>query len=153
MTLKANFFKIFSLFLFSLSGCETIDVRGHEIDPSQLNKIKVGETTKAKVAELLGTPAAVATFNNKTWFYMSETTSTRAFFSPSVLKSNTLRIEFDEKERVKSLESLTEVDRQVVSHVYRSTPTAGHEFGVLEQIFGNVGRFNGKDPDADRKGH
>ncbi len=48
---------------------------------------------------------------------------------------------------------MTEVDRQVVAYVNRSTPTAGHEFGVLEQIFGNVGRFNGKDPDMGRRGH
>ena len=130
-----------------LTGCATIDNRGHEVGPTQLAKIQVGTTTKAQVSELLGTPSSVSTFGNKTWIYMSEKTQRRAFFSPSVLKSNITRIEFDENEHVKSLDSLTEKDQMVVSHVHRSTPTAGHTFGVLEQIFGNVGRFNGKDPD------
>ena len=78
---------------------------------------------------------------------MSEETQRRAFLSPSVLKRNITRIEFDQQDRVEKLDSLTEKEQQVVFHVHRETPTAGHSFGVLEQIFGNVGRFNGKDPD------
>ena len=78
---------------------------------------------------------------------MSDTTQTRAFFSPQILKSNTTRIEFDDKGKVASIDSLTEADHKVIAHVQRSTPTSGHSFGVLEQIFGNFGRFNGKDPD------
>ena len=62
-------------------------------------------------------------------------------------KSNITRIEFDEQNRVQRLDSVTEKDMQIVSHIAREEPTAGHSFGVLEQIFGNVGRFNGKDPD------
>lgn len=150
---KSSFTKFSVLFLVVLSGCATIDIRGHEVDPDQLKKIKVDVTTKEQIAELLGTPAAVSTFNNNTWFYMSDVTSTRAFLSPTTLKSNITRIEFDEKGRVRSLTSLTEADKGVVSYINRETPTAGHEFGVLEQIFGNVGRFNGKDPDMGRRGH
>ena len=133
--------------LVGLTACAMIDNRGHEVEPEQLDKIKVGKTTKEQVSVLLGTPSSVSAFGNNTWFYMSETTQRRAFFSPSVLKSNITRIEFDAQGQVKSLDSLTEKNQQVVSHVRRSTPTAGHSFGVLEQIFGNVGRFNGKDPD------
>lgn len=152
MTLKVFVTKFSLLFLLILSGCATINTRGHEVDPDQLKKIKIDVTTKQQVAELLGTPATVSPFNNNTWFYMFDLTSTRAFLSPVILKSNITRIEFDDKGTVKGLTSLTEVDRQVVSYVNRSTPTAGHEFGVLEQIFGNVGRFNGKDPDMGRRG-
>jgi outer membrane protein assembly factor BamE (lipoprotein component of BamABCDE complex) len=130
-----------------LSGCATIDIRGHEIDPDQLKTIEVGVTTKEQVSKLLGTPSSVSPFGNSTWYYMSEVTQRRAFFSSSVLSSNITRIEFDAQNRVCSLDSVTEKDKQIVSHVTRQEPTAGHSFGVLEQIFGNVGRFNGKDPD------
>lgn len=153
MNLKSSLFKISFLFLLGLAGCATIDIRGHEVEPDQLAKIKVGETTKQQVAQLLGTPSSVSPFGNKTWIYVFERTQRRAFLSPSVVESNITRIEFDEKDHVKSLESLTEKDKQVVAHVQRSTPTSGHTFGVVEQIFGNVGRFNGKDPDNDRRSH
>ena len=145
-------FKVSCLLLAILSGCAVIDHHGHEIAPEQLNAIKVGRTTKEQVGKLLGTPSAVSTFNNATWFYMSKTTSTRAFFSPSVLQSSITRIEFDKKGVVQTLTSLTEADAKVISHVNRRTPTAGHEFGVVEQIFGNFGKFNGKDPDSGKTG-
>lgn len=147
MTIRSRFFRIFLVLLPVLSGCAVIDIRGHEVEPEQLAKIEVGVTTKEEVSKLLGTPSSVATFGNNIWYYMFEETERRAFFSPSVLKSNITRIIFDEKNIVQSLDSVTEKDRQVVSHIRRQEPTAGHEFGVLKQIFGNVGRFNGKDPD------
>ena len=150
MKLKSRFFKPFLFLAVALSGCATIDNRGHVVEPNQLETIQVGKTTKEQVAKILGTPSSVSTFGNKTWFYMSETTQRRAFLSPVVLKSNITRIDFDDQGKVIALDSLSEKDRQVVSHIKRSTPTAGHTFGVLEQIFGNVGRFNGKDPDSDR---
>ncbi len=143
----SHFHKISLIALISLTGCETINIHGHEVDQDQLKNINVGKTTKKQVAEIFGTPSAVSTFNSNTWFYMSDTTSTRAFFSPTILKSNVTRIEFDDKGIVQTLESLTEADRVLVSHVYRTTPTAGYKFGVIEQLFGNIGRFNGKDPD------
>ncbi|MBY0291852.1 MAG: outer membrane protein assembly factor BamE [Alphaproteobacteria bacterium] len=129
-----------------------IDKRGHVVDPIQLDQIQVGVTTKEQVAALLGTPSSVATFGDRTWFYISETTQRRAFLSPTILKSNITRIEFTPQGKVSLVDSLTEKDRQIISHVTRTTPTSGHTFGILEQIFGNVGRFNGKDPDNDRSG-
>jgi outer membrane protein assembly factor BamE (lipoprotein component of BamABCDE complex) len=135
------------MFLPLLSGCATIDIRGHEVDPDQLAKIEVGVTTKEQVGKLLGTPSSVSTFGASTWYYMFAETQRRAFLEPSVLRSNITRITFDEKNRVQVIDSVTEKDMQVVSHITRQEPTAGHSFGVLEQIFGNVGRFNGKDPD------
>ena len=150
MTIRSRFFRIFLLLLPGLSGCAIIDIRGHEVDPDQLAKIEVGVTTKEQVSKLLGTPSSVSTFGDKTWLYMSEKTQTRAFFKPIVLQSNITRFEFDQLGKVQLIDSLTEKDRQVVAHIHRETPTAGHTFGVLEQIFGNFGRFNGKDPDNDR---
>ncbi len=152
MNLKSSIFKLSLILLTSLAGCATIDNRGHIVEPEQLASIQVGKTSKEQVAELLGTPSSVSTFGDKTWLYMSETTQRRAFLAPLVLKSNITRIEFDDQGKVKSLDSLTEKDKKVISHVQRSTPTSGHTFGVLEQIFGNVGRFNGKDPDNERSG-
>jgi outer membrane protein assembly factor BamE (lipoprotein component of BamABCDE complex) len=147
MTLNPRFFKISLTLALILTGCATIDNRGHIVEPEQLEQIEVGVSTKEQVSELLGSPSSVSTFGNKTWYYMSETTQTRAFLDPTVLKSNITRIEFDDQGRVTNLNSITEIDKQVIAHVQRSTPTAGHTFGVIEQIFGNFGRFNGKDPD------
>lgn len=124
-----------------------VDIRGHEVDPEQLEKIEIGVTTKEQVSKLLGTPSSVSPFGNNTWYYMFEETERRAFLSPSVVRSNITRIEFNDKKQVVSIDSVTEQDRQVISHNTRQEPTAGHSDSVLKQIFGNVGRFNGRDPD------
>jgi outer membrane protein assembly factor BamE (lipoprotein component of BamABCDE complex) len=150
MNLKSSGFKLSLILLAILTGCASYDNRGHYVEPEQLAKIQVGITTKEQVAELIGTPSSVSPFGDKTWFYMSETTQKRAFLSPRVLKSNVTRIEFDDQGRVTVLDSLTEQDKQVVAHVNRSTPTSGYSDSILKQLFGNVGRFNGKDPDSDR---
>lgn len=147
MTIKSRLFNKILLLLPFLSGCVTIDIRGHEVEPEQLAKIEVGVTTKEQVSKILGTPSSVSPFGSSTWYYMFEETERRAFLSPSVVKSNITRIGFDAQNRVCTLDSVTEKDKQIIAHVSRQEPTAGHSFGVLEQIFGNVGRFNGKDPD------
>ncbi len=152
MTTKASPFIITLTLVLGLTGCATIDNHGHEVDPSQLAQIQVGVTTQEQVGKLLGTPSSVSTFGDKTWFYMYDKVQRRAFLSPTILQSNITRIEFDDQGRVKKLDSVTEKDQQVIAHISRETPTSGHEFGVLEQIFGNVGRFNGKDPDSERGG-
>lgn len=153
MNLKSSALKFFFLFLAILSGCATYDNRGHFLEPEQLDKIQVGITKKEQVAEYLGTPSSVSPFGDKTWFYMSETTQRRAFLSPKVVKSNVTRIEFDDQGKVTVIDSLTEQDKQVIYHVNRSTPTSGYSDSILKQLFGNVGRFNGKDPDNDKGGN
>jgi len=124
-----------------------VDIRGHEVDPEQVKQIEIGVTTKEQVSKLLGTPSSVSPFGNSTWYYMFEETERRAFFSPSVLKSNITRIEFNDNNQVISIENVSDQDRQAISHNSRQEPTAGHSESVLQQVFGNVGRFNGKDPD------
>lgn len=147
MTLKSSSLRFSLLCFLYLTGCAVIDNRGHEVEKAQLSQIKVGITTREEVAKRLGTPSAVSTFGNKTWFYIAEITQRRAFFAPQVLKGQVVRIEFDPSGRVQSVCTLTEKDMRRINHSADATPTSGHRFGVLEQIFGNVGRFNGKDPD------
>lgn len=147
MTIRSRFFRLFLLLLPLLSGCAIVENRGHEIDPEQLAKVQVGVTTKEQVSKLLGTPSSVSPFGNSTWYYMSAETQRRAFFAPTILKSNITRIEFNAENKVQLIDSVTEKDMQVVAHVTREEPTAGHSVTALQQLLGNIGRFNGKDPD------
>lgn len=148
MTKKSRSFGYVILVLLPLlSGCTTIDIHGTEVEPEQLAKIQVGVTTKDQVRKLLGTPSSVSPFGNNTWYYMFEETERRAFFNPKVIRGNIIRIEFDGQNRVVCWNCLSEKDYQGVSHVTREEPTSGHTFSVIEQLFGNIGRFNGKDPD------
>ena len=47
--------------------------------------------------------------------------------------------------RVDKISRLDETDGREVDLVKRETPSAGRELGLLEQLFGNIGRFSGEE--------
>ena len=49
---------------------------------------------------------------------------------------------FNDKNTVTKITTLTEEDQNTVEHNQEKTPTAGQEIGILQQLLGNIGRFN-----------
>ena len=120
----------------------TVDVRGNLPDQEVVETIKVGQSTKEIVQELLGTPSTIATTDKEVWYYIGEKTETVAFFSPTVLDRKVLEIRFDQNARVSQVAQYGLKDGKEVSLVDRETPTKGRELGFVEQLIGNIGRFN-----------
>ncbi|MBL6932818.1 MAG: outer membrane protein assembly factor BamE [Rhodospirillales bacterium] len=135
------------LFSFAVAGLlvactPKIDVRGNLPDPERLSDIVPGEVSRGEVQEILGTPSSVAVFDQETWFYVSQRTETLAFFEPEVKERSVVIVKFDNEGVVSKIESLTAENGKKIQPVDRKTPTAGNEFGFIEQLFGNIGRFN-----------
>ena len=107
-----------------------------------LSKIQVGLQKKSDVSDLLGTPSSTALFGDETWLYISRKTSTTSFFTPRVLEQHVVAIVFDGTGTVSDVRRLDLSDGKVVSHVARVTPSPGKELTFLEQLIGNVGKFN-----------
>ena len=130
------------VFLIMLQSCSSKTIiTGNLPDPDLIANIEVGQVSKNEVLELLGSPSTKATFNDNDWYYVSEKTSTRAFFDPEVINRKVLIIQFDNREIVKKITQLSLKDGEKIEMVDRITPTAGKEMTILKQIFGNVGRF------------
>jgi outer membrane protein assembly factor BamE (lipoprotein component of BamABCDE complex) len=129
--------------LIVLGGCETrIDQRGNKPDEDQVVQITPGVDDKNRVAELLGYPSTISTFSDKTWYYISKRTSTVAFFKPDLLEQEVLQIHFDDQGIVQAMKVYTEKDGQQIAYVDRITPTPGSELTILQQLLGNLGKFN-----------
>jgi len=92
----------------------------------------------------LGTPSSVGVFDGETWFYISERTEKVAFLDPKVIDRKVIVIKFDNRGVVSDMTTLGMEDGHEVAIVERKTPTAGQELGLLKQLFGNIGRFEGK---------
>jgi outer membrane protein assembly factor BamE (lipoprotein component of BamABCDE complex) len=108
-----------------------------------LERITPGTQTRDDVAELLGTPSSVAAFSeDTTWIYIQSKTSTLAFFEPKVLERNIVVVDFDDAGIVKDVRRYTLEDGKLIDPVSRTTPAPGKELSFLEQLVGNVGRFN-----------
>ena len=126
-----------------LAGCSpTIDTRGNLPPASRLSQIKAGEQTREDVAQLLGTPATVSAFGDPVWYYISYRTETSAFFKPEEKDRKVVAVEFDTRGYVKDVRQLGLADGRELQMVDRETPTAGKDLTVLQQLFGNLGRFS-----------
>lgn len=126
-----------------LAACSpVIDTRGNLPPAARLSQLKPGEQTREDVAQLLGTPATVSTFGDPVWYYISYRTETSAFFKPEELDRKVLAIEFDTRGYLKDVRQLGLSDGRELQMVDRETPTAGKDLTVLQQMFGNLGRFS-----------
>jgi outer membrane protein assembly factor BamE (lipoprotein component of BamABCDE complex) len=134
---------LFSLGAICLSACEAVyDTHGNLPDPDSVLQIQPGIDDRRQVAELLGSPSAVATFNNRTWYYISKKTKTVSFLDPVVLDQEVLAIQFDNAGLVSDMRIYGLENARDITPDPNSTPTSGKELTILQQLMGNIGRFS-----------
>lgn len=127
----------------ALAACEPrIDVHGFMPNVELVARIAPGTQSKFDVAAILGTPSTVSTFDESTWYYITQQSQTFAFLEPEIIDQRVLVVRFNDADRVSSVNTYTLEDGLIVDPVSRQTPTAGNEFTLLQQLFGNIGRFS-----------
>lgn len=125
-----------------LAACQpTLDTRGYVPNPEALEQVHPGQP-KAEVQNLLGTPSSVTPFGEEVWLYISRKVSTVAFFKPEVIEQNVVAVEFDRSGVVADVRRYTLADGQNIEPVDRTTPAPGRELTFIEQLVGNIGKFN-----------
>lgn len=140
-----RFAAIAALLLLGATACAPRqDFRGIAIEEEKVALIKVGQSSEAQVNALLGSPSTISTFPDwgTTYYYISSQTDTVAFLAPELIDQQVLAISFDKENRVKEMKRYGMKDGKQIAFVDRETPTRGKELTVLEQVFGNLGRFN-----------
>jgi len=130
-----------------LAGCGfPADQRGNDPGKAVLSDIKPGVTTKSGVTKLLGSPSTVASFDNNTWYYVSQTTQDEAFFKPILRAQKVVVISFDPNGVVDKVAYRGLKDREKIVPNPNATPAPGREFTLMEQLIGNFGRFSAPTP-------
>ena len=117
-------------------------VRGNKVDPESLKELVPGTSTKADVSAVIGSPTAKDTFDDNTWLYISELTQQRIGRTLGELEQAVIVVNFDEKGVLKSVEKRDKEDSLPVTVIARTTPSPGTEASFLQQLLGNIGRFN-----------
>jgi len=129
-----------------LAGCSFFQaepqLRGNRVDADQLKQLVPGTSTRADVTALVGSPTARATFDDNTWLYISEVTRPRIGRVQGVLDQDVVVLRFNEQGVLQDVKTLTGDDSVPVTVVARTTPSPGTEASFLQQLLGNVGRFN-----------
>jgi len=116
--------------------------RGNRVDAEQLRELTPGTSTRADVTALIGSPTVRAPFDDNTWIYISETTQSRVGRMPAVLAQEVVVLTFSEDGVLREIDKKTKDDSMPVDVVSRTTPSPGTEASFLQQLFGNIGRFN-----------
>jgi len=132
-----------------MSCAPSVEQRGNLPNPDKIAEIHAGSTTKDEVAKILGTPSSVSVFNNdKSWYYISRRTAQTAFFEPDVLDQQVYIVNFDDQGVVRAVDHRILEDGKEITPVARATPAPGRELSFLEQLIGNLGKFNGAGPSS-----
>ena len=132
-----------ALAVVSVAGCSgTVDQRGNLPETDKLAEIHPGTTTRDQVVKILGTPSSTGVFDEQSWFYISRKTKQLAFFNPDVLDQQVYVIRFDGNGVVASIDRKDLQDGRDIQPVPGATPAPGRELTLLEQVLGNMGRFN-----------
>jgi outer membrane protein assembly factor BamE (lipoprotein component of BamABCDE complex) len=125
------------------TACQTdVNLHGNLPSKDEIAEIHPGKTTKTQVTQILGSPSSVGVFDRNHWYYISKRTSRLAFFDPKVLDQEVYVIEFDRRGVVTAIEHKGLKDAENISPAPGATPAPGRHLTFMEQLIGNVGRFN-----------
>lgn len=116
--------------------------RGNKVDPELLVQLVPGTSSRADATALIGSPTARGTFDDDTWIYISEVTKPVIAGTLSIKDQFVVVLTFDKGGVLRNVETRNQGDSEDVAVVSRTTPTPGSNATIMQQLLGNVGRFN-----------
>jgi outer membrane protein assembly factor BamE (lipoprotein component of BamABCDE complex) len=129
-----------------LSSCAWLmpppQVRGNKVDPESLKELVPGTSTKADVTAVIGSPTAHDTFDDNTWLYISELTQQRVGRTLGELQQDVVVLNFNDSGVLSAVNKVDKDAALPVVVVDRTTPSPGTEASFMQQLLGNIGRFN-----------
>lgn len=136
---------LLAVLMFVATGCvKNAENAGYMTEFSKFEEVREGDSQET-VLRLMGSPSSKTKFGNETWYYIGMTLENRAWYAPEVSDQRILIVSFDENGNVKKTGEKGREDMRQIAISEEETPTEGHSTGVLEQLLGNLGRFNNPD--------
>ncbi|QIL01503.1 outer membrane protein assembly factor BamE [Sphingomonas sinipercae] len=123
-----------------LAGCAgSRDHRGAVLEKEVYSAIQPGVDNKESVEKTLGRPTFTGQFSENDWYYLSRDTNTLAFRNPKVAEQTVLRVRFDPKGNVASVQTS---GKELIASIRPNkdlTPTLGRKKSFFEEFFGGIG--------------
>ncbi len=126
----------------TLGACTpTISKRGNIIEDHQLTELVQGVHTRKDVLRIMGSPTTIAPFDENTWYYIGQETEKRGILDPKVTDERIVVVMFNKKGVVSEVVEKEE-GRIAIPVARDKTPTHGNDISVMQQLLGNLGKFN-----------
>lgn len=145
MTKKNLFLLVPALLMASAmaSGCSpTVANRGNMVKDYQMVTINPGVSTKSDVLRAMGSPTTQDPFDENKWFYIGQVTEKNGVLDPKITDERIVMVDFDDTGIVEIIKDVGG-QREDIPFERRKTATSGNEVTIMQQFFGNLGKFNG----------
>jgi len=131
-----------------VSGCTPVVAQhGNLVQDYQVEEIKEGVSSRYDVLRTMGSPTTQSTFNPDVWYYIGQETEKYGVLDQEITEEKILVVTFNDQGIVESIAPL-DGDRVDIPYERSKTPTHGNKLTVMQQLLGNLGRFNGAAPSA-----
>lgn len=131
-----------SIALLGAAACTpTHATRGNLVEDYRLAEVTPGVSTRQNVLRSLGSPTTQAPFDDNIWYYLGQKTEKRGIFDAKVTEQKIVVVTFDADGVVQTAQEV-DANRIDIPRVREKTHTGGNEVTPIQQIMGNLGRFN-----------
>ena len=127
-----------------ISACTTITQNnGAEIRQVKLDQL-TQDSSKADVFNMLGSPSTKSVYGEETWYYITNQIKRQLIKDDKVISESVIAISFN-GDKIDTIQTYGTNDKEQFDISDRVTPTAGKKLSAVEQLLGNVGKFNTDD--------
>lgn len=127
--------------LLAAACTPTVNVRGNLVDDYKLAQIQKGVDTRTDVLRKIGSPTTIAPFDDSVWYYLGQTTEKRGILDDKVKDERVIVVMFTPEGVVDQVNDVKN-KRQNIPYSNDKTPTSGNEVTFMQQMLGNLGKFN-----------
>ncbi len=128
---------------FLLAGCTPMLAnRGNLLEDYQMKELQPGVDGRDEVVRKIGSPTTVAPFDDNTWYYIGQKTSKTGILDAKITEERIVVVTFDPADGLVDRVVERKDGREDIPLVQRKTLTTGNEFTVIQQLMGNLGKFN-----------
>jgi outer membrane protein assembly factor BamE (lipoprotein component of BamABCDE complex) len=117
-------------------------VRGNRVTNDELAELVPGVSTRTDVASLLGTPTMHASFDDNVWLYLGSVTRPVIAGTQHVNSLDTVAITFNQAGLLTGVQVAHKKNALPMTMLARTTPSPGGNASFMQQLLGNVGKFN-----------
>ena len=123
-----------------LTGCAAqYNTHGHLFTKEDLSRVRVG-MSKDQVKLVLGSPDTKSSVGGDAYYYISSKTRQIAFMAPKTIERKIVAVYFNDMGMATRVAHYGLQDGRVFDFVSGKTPSQGREYGLLEQLLGNLGK-------------
>ena len=132
------------LFLAALlAACEsTVTTHGRLIEQADLNKLELGQTTRAETLAILGKPSFEGAFQSGRLYYNNQKMEQKVAGVTATIDRQLVILIYDNNNTLQEIEIRDKNTDQEIVKLDAKTPTPGDTLTLIDQIFTNLRRGN-----------